>query len=182
MSKQNHRNTLHAAAAEGTLVRLARTIESGHVSGYVVEVGPELFLMCVVSDLILFDGFQAFRLDDLERVWNPAPHRAFVERALTLRGQERPAAPGVDLANLKALLTSAAGRFPLLTIYREHVEPDSCHIGRVVIVSDRTVTLREISPDATWDQDTEAYALQEITRVDFGGLYEDALALVNRAT
>jgi hypothetical protein len=48
MSKKDHRNTLQVAAAENRLVRLARTTDSDAVSGYVVEVGPELFLMCVV--------------------------------------------------------------------------------------------------------------------------------------
>jgi hypothetical protein len=40
------------------------------------------------------------------------------------------------------------------------------------------VTLLEIGPDATWDGRLESYQLSEITRVDFGGDYEDALHLI----
>jgi hypothetical protein len=182
-SEMNHRDRLRGAAVENVLVRIARTIEPGTVNGYVIDVGPEFFLLCVVNDQVQFDGFTAMRLDDIEEIWSPAPHRAFVERALVLRGQQRPAAPNVDLSSLAALLTSAAGSFPLLAVHQERSEPDVFHIGRVVVVSERAVTLRAISPDATWyEEGSEAHDLQDITRVDFGGLYEDALAVVNRAT
>jgi hypothetical protein len=40
------------------------------------------------------------------------------------------------------------------------------------------VSLLEIGPDAAWDNESETYRLSEITRVDFGGDYEEALHLV----
>lgn len=40
------------------------------------------------------------------------------------------------------------------------------------------MSLLEIGPDALWDDEPETYRLSEITRVDFGGAYEEALHLV----
>jgi hypothetical protein len=40
------------------------------------------------------------------------------------------------------------------------------------------MSLLEINPDATWDDTPSEYRLSEITRVNFGGDYEDALYLV----
>ena len=76
------------------------------------------------------------------------------------------------------MLTTANRAFPLVTIYREQADAGVCHIGRVVGVSKTSVTLLEIGPDATWYAEPEAYRLSEITRVDFGGGYEEALHLV----
>ena len=54
-----------------------------------------------------------------------------------------------------------------------------CWIGRVVGIDRGRVTLLEIRPDATWKRKPTEYRLSEITRVNFGGDYEDALALVS---
>jgi hypothetical protein len=79
-----------------------------------------------------------------------------------------------------ALLRSASFAFPLVTIHRESADPDVCHIGRVVSVTDKALTLHEVTPGATWDDGMSVYKLREITRVDVGGGYEEALARVAR--
>jgi hypothetical protein len=53
-----------------------------------------------------------------------------------------------------------------------------CSIGRVVDLGSNRVTLLEIGPDASWDDTLQTYGLSEITRVDFGGDYENALQLI----
>jgi hypothetical protein len=101
-----------------------------------------------------------------------------LERALALRKLQRPADPKIALADVASLLTSASSTFPLVTIHREIVDPEVCHIGRVVKVSNTTVTLREITPNATWERRLHRYALQDIARVDVGRSYEEALHAV----
>jgi hypothetical protein len=58
------------------------------------------------------------------------------------------------------------------------VDPDVCWIGRVLGVDRNRVSLLEIGPDAKWDEKPTEFTLSEITRVNFGGEYEDALHLV----
>ena len=41
--------------------------------------------------------------------------------------------------------------------------------------------LEEIGSDARWFDDTFEYDLYDITRIEFGGAYEDALLLANDA-
>lgn len=53
-----------------------------------------------------------------------------------------------------------------------------CRIGRVLHVDRRRVRLLEITPEATWEEKPGDVRLAEITRVDFGGDYEDALCAV----
>ena len=51
-------------------------------------------------------------------------------------------------------------------------------MGRIVSVTAGRSSLLEIEPGAIWEQVPTQCSLKQITRVDFGGGYEDALHLV----
>ena len=166
------------ALRDKTLVRFTRPFESGSVNGYVAEIGPQWLLLALVGDGIRFNGFQCMRLADVRNLSIPHPFEAFVEAALKKRGGRRPAKPQVSVASIEELLVSANHRYPLVTIHREKVDPDACEIGHVVEVQSGHVSLLEINPDASWQGSASKYRLRDITRVDFGGEYEDALHVV----
>jgi hypothetical protein len=160
------------------LVKFATRFDEGSVHGYVLDVGPRFFLLAQVNDEMRFNGFQCFRLADVRELQIPARYASFAEAALKKRGERMPKNPPVRVASLPELLLTANESFPLVTIHREHADPDVCHIGRVVELAKGRVTLLEIGPDARWDSEPLQYALSEITRVDFGSGYEEALHLV----
>src|SRR5262245_44823922 len=175
------RASLVGARDTQALVRVHRSVESGFANGYVVGVGPEWFALCLVADLIIFNGFQVFRFRDVSSVEVPAPYAAFVDRVLRLRRQTLPPNPEVDLTDIATVLRTASATYSLVTVHREVVDPDVCHIGSVEGIADGTLVLRPISPDAEWLEERESFPLHDITRIDFGGLYEDALALAASA-
>jgi len=174
MTRTSH---LRSAMRSGTFVRFNRPFEEGPVHGYVVEVGPEFFLLALVSDHIRFNGFQAFRTIDVRNL-RPDPFATFVESALKRRRESKPRKPKVSVGSLRALLLSASRAFPLVAIHREKLDADICQIGRVVGVAAGKLSLLEIGPDAVWHAAPTRYALKQVTRVDFGGEYEDALHIV----
>ncbi len=89
-----------------------------------------------------------------------------------------PKRPRVSLTSVEDLLLSARSLFQLLTIHRERIKPDVCWIGKIEEIKRGKVSLREIGPDAKWDDYPTSYKLNEITSVEFGGEYERALSLV----
>ena len=159
-------------------MRFTRPFEDGTVNGYVLAIGPRFFLVAVVGDDIWFNEFQCFRLSDVRGLEVPHKYAGFAEAALKKRGERMPRKPRVSLTSLERLLRSASRAFPLVTVFRERITPDVCHIGRVAAVSNRRLSLLEIRPDARWERKPREYRLSEITRVDFGGDYEEALHLV----
>lgn len=159
------------------LIRFRNPFEVFPVKGYVLDVGPRFFLLAVVNDRVWFDGFECFRVSDVRKP-TADPYTDFVEAALRKRGERRAARPRVDVTSIEKLLLSAGRCFPLVTIHREKIDPDVCHIGRVTAVRGGEVSLLEISPNATWDHEPTTYRLREITRVGFGADYENALHLV----
>ena len=166
------------ARGQSVFVKFERPFEPGTFEGYVLDVGPQFFLLAVVREDMRFDGFSCLRIADVRRLQAPAKYAAFAEAALRKRGEYLAEKPTIDLSNISNLLRSADVLFPLITIHRERVDPDVCHIGRVATINNSTVSLLEIGPDAAWDSELCSYKLREITRVDFGGGYEEALHLV----
>jgi hypothetical protein len=172
------RSQLIWARRRSLFVQFERPFEPGTFEGYVLDIGPQFFLLAVVREDMRFNGFACLRIADVRRLQAPAKYAEFAEAALRKRGQYLAEKPNVDLSNVANLLRSANIGFPLITIHRERVDPDVCHIGRVSGIDRGTVSLLEIGPDAVWDRELCSYRLREITRVDFGGGYEEALDLV----
>jgi hypothetical protein len=167
-----------AGSGSKFLVQFTRSLEQGSVMGYVLATGPRFFLLALVDENIRFNGFQCLRLQDVKNLQVPARHATFVEAALKLRGQKRPPTPRISVQSIQELLETAGRLFPIVTIHREKVARDVCHIGRVLSASESEVSLLEIGPDACWDDEVLSYRTKQITRVDFGGEYEQALTLV----
>jgi hypothetical protein len=86
--------------------------------------------------------------------------------------------PRVKIETVQELLRTAGRAFPIITIHKERIAPEVCHIGYVQRVTDDHVSLLEIGPDASWDSQAIDHRIRQITRVDFAGGYEDALLLV----
>jgi len=163
------------------LVRIRRRFEDSPIRGYVFEVGPKFFLLAIVSDRIWLDGFECLRIKDVLRIESD-PYADFAETALKKRGQQRPRKPKIDLESKQSILLSAQKAFPLLTIHLEEKDPDVCHIGKICAITKGKVSLLGIDPRAKWESDPDEFRLSQITRINFGGDYEDALHLVGGDT
>jgi len=162
---------------EGDLVRFSKRYNTSTTSGYVLAVGPEFFLLQLVDDTIRFNGFECFRINGIAKL-KVDPYSSFVETALKKRKQKRSKTPRINLQSLSKILESSAKDFPLVTIHTERIDPDVCYIGRVMGIDKTNLLLLEIRPGAVWATQPTRYKLRDITRVGFGGGYEDALFIV----
>jgi hypothetical protein len=160
------------------IVKFRSPYEQGSTDGYILDIGPRFFLLGLIDDYLKFNGFQCMRLSDVRRLRVPAPYAEFALAALRKQGQLISRKPRIDLDSLPKLLKSANRLFPLVTVHRERVDPDTCKIGRVTDINQNHLSLLEIGPDAVWDEKPSKVRLSEITRIDFGGGYEEALHLV----
>ncbi|MEM9480460.1 MAG: hypothetical protein AAGA58_12475 [Verrucomicrobiota bacterium] len=173
---------IQKAFESGNLVRIDRAnLEAGSSVGYLVGHSDELVMLQLVDSEIRFNGFQILRVEDITTFECPAPHQDFIENAMNLRKLEKPTAPDLDLTNLGMAFATLKRNAPLVTVYLELDEPDACYIGRVDTVSHDSLTMYYIDPDAYFDDEPTDYRLSQITRIDFGGGYEEALHLVSEA-
>jgi hypothetical protein len=169
---------LKHARETGLLVEVERRIPyADALDGFVVATGREWIALARVSDEIDLDGWVMLRLHDVRSV-RLYPADCLAVKALTIRGQWPPVAPVVRLDHVTELITDAAARAPMVTVHREFHRPDACWIGVVRKVSGRTISLLKVDPSGRWARKPCTYRLNQVTRVDVGGRYEDALHLV----
>lgn len=145
--------------------------------GYVVDATESYALLHVVDDRIELDGYVVLRIEDITEVTCEFASLKFIEKALAIRRMqpERPAL--VDLTSMESVLRSIDEHFPLLVVHREEVSDDECWIGSLDTVSDKTFTFNAMDPEANWNG-AKRFRFEEVTRVEFDGGYETALAQV----
>ncbi len=172
MGTKRNRRDLRAARDEGAPVLARRSVwKADHLEGFVVAVDREWAVLHLVREVDLI-GWSAVRLDtvrDVER-----QDDGFLSRALAFTGA-RPEKLALDTTDISALLRSASTQFPLLTLYTEALDPTTCAIGRPQRIGARSVTFLDISSEAVWSEETRGIRLDQITRMDLGGRFEDVL-------
>ena len=162
-----------------TLVRVHRaSIEEGHVDGRIVGCSASLVALAILSEGIRPNGFNVLMRTDISTLEAPGPYSDFYRDALKLRNHRLPSLGKLNLTSWRSVVVAAGRRFPLVTVHMERKNPDVCYIGRPVRVDARGASFETISPRARWNREPLKVTWADVTRVDFGGAYEDALALV----
>lgn len=160
------------------VVRFWNSYDPEPAHGYVLDIGTDFFLFLFINDSIRFEGFECRLIADIKRLEVPNPFEEFIVAALSKRGECLDKAPEVDLSSVTSILNSASKLFPLVVIELGHKKKGVCFVGKVVDVSKGRLLMLEIGPHAVWEKKPSRFWLKDITRVSFGGGYEEALLLV----
>ena len=163
----------------GRQVRVYREdFEEGHVDGFLVGLGREWFALHVVSSSVHLDGFSCMRYADVTELHAPPPFGGLTDKVLVKRGEQVAGELSMKLDSVQALLESVPRKHRLVTVYLEEIDPDVCYVGEVLGFEDGNLVLRYINPAGVWSDDLDHYSLTDLTRVDFGGGYLEALEMV----
>ncbi len=157
-----------------------RRVDDHALRGVVMKVGSGIVLLHLLDEGIRLDGYSIIRLTDITKVEVPAPRSTFYHEALRIRGQRAQTPRAIVLSDLGAAITSAGRRFPLVTVHPERKDKGICWIGKPLVIARGVLVLSYIDPGAVWDGEQRC-RLRDITKVDFGGAYETALAEVAKA-
>jgi hypothetical protein len=164
------------------LVRFKRKpLDESTLYGFVLACSDTLTLLNILeTSSYTLNGYSVIRNQDvsLYAVYD-RPDYYFDSRVLKLKGIKPVAQPEISVANLPDLLTSVDKQYPLTTIHRELLNDQVCNIGRLTGITEKTFTLYELDASAEWFG-SRRYRFADVTRVDFGGGYEEALAMVAR--
>jgi hypothetical protein len=176
--KQEPRHVIELGLMCGGIVGVRyASAPTNDFQGFVVGLGPSLVLVHLADDRAYLDGYAALPVADIFDAWTVDASTTVTERALRLAGEHPQPLPELDLTSIRSVLEYANANFPLVTVHLERDIPDVCFIGRIERLGDDDFTLATITPGAQW-QDEETFAYEAVTRVGFGGRYEDALARV----
>lgn len=141
--------------------------------GFVVAVTDEWVVLQDLDDVHL-DTVVLLRLDHVTKVERHDNH-AYVSRAVA--GLGVPLAEFVCPSDVTTgdLLRLVVERAELVCVYLETRDDYWLLIGRVLRIGKRRLHLHFIGRDGVWSDFTESWKLKDITRIEFGGRYIQAL-------
>jgi hypothetical protein len=75
-------------------------------------------------------------------------------------------------------LKTASTAARMVSVFDEFDRPDVCWIGAVAWVDESTLKLLEVNTRGGWARKPRTFDPADVTRLDFGGGYEEAHSLV----
>jgi len=171
---KKHYAGLMEALTDNKLVVLHRkSVDDNRMHGYVVGLSDAWVLLHLIDgSVVIPNGYKALRLADVS---NFKVDEDFVDEYLRLRGMYSSKVPQIELKDLHSLLLSISKNYPLFMIECERVEPGIGFVGQIEKLTKRSLFLEKIESTARWIG-TEEFKLKDITSVDFGDGYVEALA------
>lgn len=149
----------------------------GRTAGFVVDFSDELILFHVVErDTFRLNGYRVIRNDDIKdyRLFDSSD---FWQWRAVRHFKLAPVRPdGISVVSVRELLSSVARRYPLACFHPEKRNPDVCYIGPVISMTAKTFTIDDLDCNAEWTG-PRRLKFEDVTRIEFGGGYEEALAV-----
>jgi hypothetical protein len=149
----------------------------GKISGFVVDFSKSLILLQRFDwNTFQLNGYSVIHCEDIAsyRFFHKNEYWQF--RAIR-KFKLKPKIPaGISVSSLPSLLESVAKVFPLVTIHRDKINDQVCYIGKLTSVSQKTFTIEDLNCNAEWTGPRQ-FKFSDVTLVDFGGGYENALAV-----
>ena len=148
----------------------------GSISGFIVDFSDSLVLFHTLeTDTFRLNGYSVIRTEDIShyRVFRRAEYWQVRAVSHFCLKPIRPA--GISLTTVPDLLKSIAKHYPLITLHSEKANPDVCFIGALTSMMERTFTIENLDCNGEWGG-LRRMKFSDVTRVDFGGGYENALA------
>jgi hypothetical protein len=147
--------------------------------GFVLDANEKLTLMNLFDfETAGVSGFTVFEnksVKGCEVYEDPNSFDTLLLKIKMVRPKEK---PPVSIDSIAELLGTAGEIFPLIVIHREKIAPDTCWIGEIARIKEKSFLLRPIDPNAEWDEELMKISFKDVTRVEFGNGYENCLNLV----
>lgn len=179
LDKKAIRARLDRARDEQLVVGVRRWIRGAdYVEGFVVGIGARWVALAKLDSRVSFDGWTLLRLKDIQAVTVEPDPDSFTVKALQARSEWPPPSAAVELDDLHDAATTASAVAAMTSIFVEFDRPDICYIGSLLAADDKRLRVLEVDTQGQWRRKSRSIDPGDVTRIDFGGRYEDALALV----
>lgn len=170
---------LEYAEQKMLLVHIRRWIpDADRLEGFVVGVGKKWVALQCLSDRVEFDGWQLLRVKDIQAVSVDPDPNCFEVKALKARSLWPPTAPELNLDDVVDVLSAVTAVAPMISVFDEFDRSDVCWIGAVRALDESKLRLLQVNTRGGWARKPRSFDPADVTRIDFGGGYEEALGLV----
>ena len=174
--KKYYAEFMNALEENKLVVVYRKKVDGYRLDGYVIGLSNTWVLLHLIDgNVVVPNGYKAIRLAHVSQI---KVDEGFVDGYLRLRGMRSESLPWIRLNDLSSLLFSVSENYPLFMIETECKEPGIGFVGRIEKLTKRNIWLEKIKSTTEWIG-VEKFKLKDITCVDFGDGYVEALAWVD---
>ena len=171
------RAKLARAQRDHSLVRIERSLKhADHIDGFIVDVGARWCIVQGTREGGYFDGYSAFRLQDVKKI-HRRKHDFAEQFARTLPTWPPSSPQPFELDSAVSVIRGMGARNSLIGIEREG-RRSAIWIGRLSAVAHKWTWLLEVRPDGSWREEPLGYKTKQITLVSIDSMYQRALTVV----
>lgn len=149
-------------------------LDVDETSGFVVAVAEDWVVLRDLVQTVYLDDLVFLRLDHVTKV-EPHQDQAYVSRAVAGLGEPIKEFVCAPDASISDLLGAIAERQEVVGVHLESSKGDWINFGRIRRIGNKRLDLQFIGRDGVWVDFVDAWKLKDITRLEVGGRYAQAL-------
>jgi len=170
---------LSALVRSSVLVEVERDLPtSPNIRGFVVGVSSRFLMIRILSDDFQLNGYSIIPIDTVSQYRIASEYQEMVDYLLGYEGDDVDGFDSTSFIKMASdfeFLKDVHKYFPVVSVFLEDEEEYVFELGLVEEVLESTLIMRTISPTGIIAKDVTMIDLDEVTRIDFGGAYEEAV-------
>lgn len=175
MKPKKVRKLLAEALSAHRVARVWRDLDdSAFTDGFVIELTSDWVVMHVLNDGVYLDSLLMMRVRDISTVIDG--HHGYIDRALRGLGQSVAEFACPEDATVRDLVVASADLHPLSAFALGDEGEEQLMVGRLVKAGKNRVWHHFLRPDGTWAADVDRWRYEQISSIQIGGRYLEALA------
>ncbi|MFD2910242.1 hypothetical protein ACFSX9_16040 [Flavobacterium ardleyense] len=149
--------------------------------GFIINYTDNLILIEKYNDDFIYDGISVFQRENITRIkWNGNDINSCLSLVDLSKRNEK--IKNLKLENLKNTIEEISARYNYVTLYIEDIDKGMCIIGEIEEIDEETIVINQYGTKSTLDRTFIMISLNDVTKVEAGGVYEENLLNLYKKT
>lgn len=142
--------------------------------GFVIDFNNEFLLIESYDDEYHYNGISIFFRHNITRIRWAGNELENVAKLIDLTKRQKDKIR-VDLASIQTILKSVSSIYKHLVIHIQDIDKNICFVGQIHEIDEHSIIIHEFGNKSALDRKFTLLSLDDITRVDANGQYENNL-------
>ncbi|RYF13101.1 MAG: hypothetical protein EOO42_19260 [Flavobacteriales bacterium] len=170
--------TLKNLETENTFVDIFTDFFNESYYGFIRQFNKDFLLLENYSDEGLYNGIIIFRRSDITRIkWDNNDIKS--TQKLLNKHKDEKGISAIKIDSILNILKTINKTYKHVSIHIQNIDSGMCIIGEIKDMDKSTIIVHEFGTRASLDRGTIMFSVDEITRVDAGGIYENGILKIH---
>ncbi len=141
--------------------------------GFIVDYNDKFLVIEKFDNNCNYDGLVIYLRQNITRIRWSGNEIESVSKLIDISKRQKEI--NIDLTSIQSVLRSVNKIYNHLTVYIQDIDNDVCIIGQIHELDDNSIVIHEFGTKSSLDRKFILLGVDEITRIDAGGQYENNL-------